>query len=636
MTICDNNSIFTPSSSLNISSASKCLINLTHEIAKTMKFITIINCNITKTDGYTIMTNVINILQQNVEKTSFSLAITNGTQNKMNTVDICVKRCDLKEPKDRIYKNYYRNLRLTHIYLMFIDNLQDFSDNLEKLEFLSSYNISAEFILFYTNPPNNTVNTWTMAYKILEIAYNQSKYSATLLIPSEKDVFELYVFDLFAKEAKYCGRQPILRLLNTCSRGEFLMDVYRHTTNYAKLNCSIRTEVMYLPPFVISATEGIEILILEELQKQLNITFEIFYHNATLKWGSVQNDGNWSGILYNLLVDRFRIGIGAVEMREDRLFEFDFSLNYFSEKMYWIVPRAKRVGDWTLVLFVFHWLFLVVLLGLLMVISVIVWIASNIIHFNGNDTHWKTLGAAILLSVQITLSASVGKHPSLFTNRLAFISYTLFMVIIGGLYQSALIDVLTHPKYEHQMSTYQEIVESPLPIGGRAYVKQFFEDPKYDAELVVYNKYNCLTKDATMDFWRDMVANGKAISILGKQYLMYYYKKPELTNPDGTSKVYYLENEAFVNTYQIIFSKNFLLKKYFDDVIEKLVLAGLIEKWKDFYIYQYNSRERKSINMNLQSNIVLTLNHLQGAFLIMIFGHVLAICVFAIEVFIWN
>lgn len=620
---------------IDISSASECIQNLTYEFSKTKNLITILICNVTNEPGLSIISNVLSTLHNNPEYVSFTYEISNGTQIKMNSFEMCVNNCNSRNTSMKIFKSYFKNTWQTQIYLVFIDNLQDFENNLKKINFMASYNISAEFILFYTNIPNNTK---VLAEKILKIAYNHSKYIATLLIPSARDIFDMYVFDLYAKDSIYCGAKPVLTLLNTCNQGKFNFTTYRHIPNFNKLNCTIRVELVYTPPFVVSSTDGIEVRLLKQIENRLNITFEMIYYNTTLRWGSKQSDGNWSGILRRIYNDHFRIGVGSVALREDRLLDFDFSLDYFSEEMFWVVPRAEHVNDGSLLLFMFTRSLWIVLLVFLVIIAVFFWIVSNVERewMPIQDNSLKKIGPAILFSLQISLSNSVVKHPSLFANRMIFITYVLFYIVISSLYQSALINILTKPKHKHQIKTYDEILKSSLEIGGISYVQEFFHTPENEKAMIIYHKYNSLTADEPPDFWRNMVADGNAISILGNTYLMYYAKRNELSRRGQSLSIYVVDHEVFVDTFRIIFSKNFILKNQMDNVIEKVIYAGFIGKWTSFYSYKNVHEAVKKMKRHNKRNVPLTMKHLKGAFIIILTGNFLACCVFIFERFLWK
>lgn len=627
--------IFSP---IDITFASKCIVNVTQETVKPKHMVTILNSNITKEPGYSLMSTVTKMLHKMTDHYTVCYEITNGTLLNFQSFAKCIENCNSKNETTKIYKHFFKNPRKTQMYLVFIDSLEDFYENLMRIESMKTYNISAEFFLVYTNLHQNTKD---LAQDILQITYDKSKFATTLLIPSKKDVFELYTFDLFAQEAKYCATQPVLTLLNTCNRGNFNLKVYRHVTDYSRLNCSIRVALMHFPPYVISRNHGVEVLILHLIEKHLNVSFEKSYHNIAGSWGYKMKDGNWSGLLNTLYYDRFMIGAGAVSYIEDRLIDFDYSLDFFSEKMFWIAPTANLVEKWKLLLIIFKWSTWLSLLASLILITLLLWFSSN--RGTGTlDKSFKKFPAAILTTVQVTISIPAGRQPRMLANRILFISYAFFIILVASFYQSALITVLTEPKYEHQISSDEEVVESSLTIGGIRNFKAFFNISHSHRAMVIHNKYTYYTEDEGMEYWMKRVAKGEALTIQGEFFTKFYQKLklPELTNEDGSSKLYIIANDddvVIIDTYRFIFSKNFFLKTQINGVIEHLINGGFINLWAKYYVHYYQGElTMDEYEQNYDNHeVVLTMKHLEGAFTLILFGNFLGMCAFIIELLIY-
>lgn len=635
--------VFTTFSPIDIIFASECIWNATREILGNQQLITILNCNITKEPGYSIMSTVTKMLHKTIDNYTVCYEITNGTQNFFPSFEKCIDNCNSKNKRERIYKKVFKTPRQTKMYLVFIDNLQVFKDNLKRIDSMMTYNISAEFLLVYTNLEDNTKD---LAEKIIKIAYDHFKYEATLLIPAKKDVFELYMFNLYPNNSIYCAVKPETTLINTCTNGKFNLNVYRYATNYSRLNCTIRSMLMHNPPYVISPKDGFEVLILNEIAKSLNVSFEKSYYSISGSWGYKNEEGNWTGPLYKLQLDPFQIGVGAVSVRQDRLQDFGFSLTYFTEKRFWVVPAAERISDWRLFYFIFSFSTLMVLMVIMVIVGVLFWVTTNFTTNLHQDKSLLSLGAAILLSVQVTLSAPVSRQPVLLINRILFISYALFFIIVGSFYQSALFKLLTQPQYEHQISTFDEIVQSSLPIGGAPYIKEYFNNPEDDKSMLIYNKYKYFSETEGNEYWMDAVANREAIAILRESYIEYYDKTPEMRNADGSSKIFVLsddDNVVYVDPYSIIFSQNYVLKKQFDIVIDKLIAGGFIDLWNEYYIYENqvtylgpNNENNSTGGGNNYKQVVLSIHHLAAAFNFLFLGLFSGVCAFIFEIIIKN
>lgn len=624
-----NYDAFNTSSTIDTATATACLTNLTREAFGINKLITILDCNITKEPGFTILTNQMAILHKYAEKNIRSFEITNGTRNTFPSFETCIANCDSKVQKKRVYKKKFNTLRKNQIYLVFIDSIADYEANMFKIQTMVPYNMSAEFFLFYTNVPNDTRAT---ALEILQIAFDQSKFTTKLIIPIERDVFYLYNFNLYPKEKKYCAAHPMLTLINTCYHGVFTKRVYRNNYDFSRLNCTIPVIMMEIPPFVITPNDGLEVLILKEFERRLNVTFEKSMNSMSGSWGMKQPNGTWSGLLEQIYIDPFNIGVGAVSLKEDRLIDFDYTTDYFSESMLFVVPTADRVEEWKLIMIIFSWSTWLVLFILFVVISVLIWIASNVEELvTADDRNLTTFGSAMLLSLQVAIAFAVDKQPRALANRMLFITYALFIIIVSCLYQSALIDILTNPQYQHQIKTYEEVVDASIPLGGSSEYREIFNE----SDKVLYDKYVILSGENAVY----QVAKGAFITISGEFYVKFISGTPEVTHQDGTSKIYVIYDDVvYIDTFRIVFSKNYVLKKQFDDIIDGLLTAGFIAKWTQYYTNQYRPADWKPMDYekSTSNDVVLTMRHFEGSFALLLFGLVCGLITFGLELILYK
>ncbi|KAK9702662.1 hypothetical protein QE152_g29799 [Popillia japonica] len=67
----------------------------------------------------------------------------------------------------------------------------------------------------------------------------------------------------------------------------------------------------YVPYSIIDSLDGLDISILMELAKKLNMTVELVL-DLTVQWGDIYNNFTGNGILGNLVMDRTDVGFGRV------------------------------------------------------------------------------------------------------------------------------------------------------------------------------------------------------------------------------------------------------------------------------------------------------------------------------------
>lgn len=643
--------LFSSTSAFDVNMASKCIWNVIHEAFKPNIVITVLNFSETKDAGNDIMTQVIKMFNEHQEDLLNAFEITNGTQSSTHFIEECLENCNSKNMGERIYTKYFKMHIKTKLYLVFFDNVLNFSNNLKIIESMAMYDATATFVLSYTNVCS-TRNANEMAQRILKTAYDNTKYKTKLLLPIEKDIFELYEFNLFPENSKYCALNPMLTMINTCDRGIFDSKTYRIRPHFSQLNCTIRAVLLRYPPFVISANDGVDLKLLGVIETHLNVTFEKVF-NKTPTWGYKEKNGYWTGSLQQIYMDPLKIGIGGGSVNAERLKYFTFSTYYFTEKICWVVPKAKRLADGTLILFIFTWQLWVVLFVLIVICGIFLTLCSTVkllttVFKTGENPrlYLKEIGTAIFVSVQVTISIPVSKLNEKGINRVMFIFYSLFIIIVGNLYRSSLINSMTIPKYKHQISTYNEIAETSMAVGGMSFYKNSFIDLDNKKSMAIYHKYNYSFETETYIYWLNRVKEGKTISIFGEYIVKYYDREQHLTQKDGTSNIHVITSDdelMFINSYGIIFSKNFVLTEQFNNILENLMEAGLINMWAQSYIRDDNRIESKIRKTKLHSGlypnnnkIVLTLRHFQGAFMILGLGIYVGLCMFVLEHMVWK
>lgn len=260
----------------------------------------------------------------------------------------------------------------------------------------------------------------------------------------------------------------------------------------------------------------------------------------------------------------------------------------------------------------------------------------------------KRVALCVLNSWAVFLGISANNRPEWSPLRVFFIILALYGLNVTTIYTSKLITVFTSPAYEEQIDTIDEIVESGLPIGkfcrpsdqlmdaisifffvvfssiagGREEYYDWFENDNPE-DRILFDLYNY-----SDTFWPSFenlkdVRDGKRVLLLNRIYVL------SKTMPD----VFAMPGDVLVNPLEMITERGFPLLKPFNRLISHMIDTGIIDKlYKDF-LYNVtvleNIRDRTEIPDTLQ--IVLTLDHLNGAFSAWLLGLFVSFMVFAAE-----
>ncbi|XP_063223046.1 uncharacterized protein LOC134531283 [Bacillus rossius redtenbacheri] len=72
--------------------------------------------------------------------------------------------------------------------------------------------------------------------------------------------------------------------------------------------------------------------------------------------------------------------------------------------------------------------------------------------------------------------ASFPKMPQRLTPRFLVAIFLIYSMVVNTAYRTFLITDITHPMYEHQMSSVEEILNSGIQYGFHPNMKKFFND----------------------------------------------------------------------------------------------------------------------------------------------------------------
>lgn len=144
--------------------------------------------------------------------------------------------------------------------------------------------------------------------------------------------------------------------------------------------------------------------------------------------------------------------------------DFDLSTFYYFENMVWVAPIALPIPKWLNIFAIFNYHVWLVCFGYFLLTALFLCLISR---FTKKEIkRYKKWGIGLLVSFGLLLWSAAPKQPGTMMVRAAFISLAFYSLVLGAVYQSALITFLTNPVYEHQLSNIDEILESEASDSG--------------------------------------------------------------------------------------------------------------------------------------------------------------------------
>lgn len=381
-------------------------------------------------------------------------------------------------------------------------------------------------------------------------------------ISRENDV---YTFDPFLNQTyKFNMKQSsdIQKQLNSKNYHKYLLK--------ASLFQSVPTTVK-LDGYYI----GIDPMVIQTIKEALNVSIITHEPYDQFQYGYRAKNGSTGGAIKELYSKEVDIAFNQVFIKEYNAPELEFTKVIFRDSLCVIVPKSELIPNWTAIFYTFPkevWIvmFFTVTAGIFALYVIrrfrATLFSKMIKKKHTYDYSWST----VFLDVnQICFSAA---HGSLFSSRYyerIFIgSILLYVLIINTLFQSSLVTVITHHRRYPEINTLQDLATSGYYISTSSPgLTDTFKgrDNPYIKEL--NNRFRVI--GINNSYYKAYLSRES------KQNYLDYLKKAQATNTHVVKEC----PRTFLLAYLTLKDAHF--RKDFNDVIQRIVAAGLVEKWYD-------------------------------------------------------
>lgn len=345
-----------------------------------------------------------------------------------------------------------------------------------------------------------------------------------------------------------------------------------------------------------------------------------------------RDTGEWDGALSHLVSRKGNILLGGIFPDNDVHEDFECSSTYLSDSYTWVVPRADPSPPWLALMIIFKnnvWMMFITVF----IICGFVW---RILGQLSRDTvRNKSLFHCFLSTWICTVGFCTYLRPKTDSLRLFFVFLNLYCIMCITGYQTKLIDVLRNPTFNHQIETVEELVLSELQFGGYEELHDLFRnssDP-FDYELgekwVVVNDISQAMIDVTVHRNFSLLCSRLELAHISA-------KMPELSDGFGNYKYYAFDTDVFAVPMEIVSMKGFAFTQAFSNSLSALKQIGINAAVRRYFAAT-NMLRRARLLSTLEKHeavVALSLQHLQGGFLALMFGHILGTVAFILEIII--
>ena len=413
--------------------------------------------------------------------------------------------------------------------------------------------------------------------------------------------------------------QKISKNLHRCPlRIATVETIYTVTDPYTVfLSSSNITKLMY--------KDGWEVKLLNIIAKTMNMTLHYLdpLHDF---WDSTDGEGNYAGFTRELLSNRADVSLGLIVVRTPLPAVVVLTRPHHWGRLSWYVPCGIRYPRWMSISRMFPgsvWILL------MMSIALSVAVFTFLTRFS-DDSHYKTESNTFFITWASILSVSVPAMHRTWPLRCFFMSWLCYSLAVGTVFQTYLTSFLVDPGIMPHPRNLKELARSDMKLGF-AYKDEVFYQDRTDSQArqILAKKVECSTSD-TCYIWAKKYKN---VSILTSDLL---YKFQSSKNPlyETSSHSLCQIEDGVVERGPIVMvlPKGSVLFDRINDIIFRVVESGVFGEWVKMTDHMQMVKEKAFFPGGLSDEYYkLSLEHLQSAFYLLLFGYCLSFVILVTE-----
>ncbi|RLZ02150.1 Ionotropic receptor 127 [Cephus cinctus] len=495
----------------------------------------------------------------------------------------------------------YEKHGLTNNVLVFVDLYSNVSNLiLQRIEYFSR---RERFVLCVMDRFNSATYLKMKFLKELQDLW-VNRVSQIILIAIVEN--EVNVFGLELYPPNVCFPINIIKLA-TLRNGSLI----RNTPFYQRVKnlngCQLRAVTSNGLPYVqiyiennITKVRGIEGNLINIMAKRMNFTIKITDVDSGIKINLTSPDTkefirvNWSDICF-----------GAKQVaRNDKV---EASVFLWDCEKVWIVPKSQPI---------------LILKHEFLPFDKYVWISVIITMIIGfvvfktfiNDQHTSIL---MLWSFFLGIAVEMTNSPKRLSARIFLTAWLIFCYVVTRAYLSSMEGFLTKPKFEPEIDTYDQLINSNIPMYGMNYMRMYYCSENDIISKIICERFVPRTNNEVYD---DIKVKGVTAAFISKLGIV------------GNLKLlrdheYHVMKENVVK-YTIVFYVK-LGAPYLEEInriITCMLETGFIELW-----VRQNMLTKSPLKFHRTE---LKIQHISGIMCITAIGYTMAILIFLIECFV--
>jgi len=406
--------------------------------------------------------------------------------------------------------------------------------------------------------------------------------------------------------------------------------------------CKITAAVFPNTPFVMSVKrkaynenislydEGTEIRLFLFIAETMNLS-GMFTPPVYLKEISPVKleNGSWTGALGEVLDKKADIAFSGLSINLNRFIYFDVTKAYYFSGFLWIVPCPGPMERVTSISRVFSpslWLLIliVIILSAGFMYSVSIWLPK----FIKESDHYRTISNCFYNVWATFLGISVPKMPVTDRLKIFFVMLVWYSLAMSTVFQAFLTSCLIEPVFQKQITSLRDLIESGIEYGYYPGIDVFLSNTSdWGFKEMLSNRIPCYD-----DSCLARAIGKKDFATIIDTMHAEYKKACAAHDSYGRSTICSFKQESQTRLVAMFLEKGSFLTEDINRVINVAIEAGLIDFWwKNILDTLRNKAVRDEGHALMGDYTVLLLEHLEGAFYLLMLGHGLAFVTFVGE-----
>ena len=528
---------------------------------------------------------------------------------------------------------------------------REFKSDLVRLSQLPIWNPRGRFIVMSLNrniPPANSVSEeHKLITRILGELWEKDVVNSIVLAhnmdaDTSRATVDIHTWFPFTED--HC-RGPADRtvILDQCvvnSECQFVKNAKLFPDKMSNFHgCVLRASTFQYEPFIMSKdkkdskvtqySEGVEIKVLQTIASQLNFTVQYL--------PEPQNKSHQLHLAYeDVSRKKSDVGFSAAPHTHDAIGKRDHTIGYVKCAVKWFGPLPKPIPHWKGLVILFTPLMWLLVLIVYLIASIIFCSLANVHRSVNEHVSYRNPVACFLHTLSLLLGHAVFVRPHSWYLRLFFVVWIYCCLLINTAYQSSLISVLTHPRFEPPVDTVKKLLQSQMPYGYVTRMKSWYNGAEDAASKTILEKgIECPSLDDCLKriiSTQDFAVCGGGVQILYLSYQKIY------SHSEGPTFIPF-KDEVVSFLASMFFHSGSPLLESFNRIIYRLVESGMVHKfWEDIKLKNIGQKEKGTHEDRDEDPeeggsdvVVLNVDHLQGAFILLLLGLACGLTVFIIE-----